>query len=111
MKMKNIIFLIAAVVVIVSLIYSITGSGDPTAYIEEINKEREEKDRFMKSSKESPFASKPEDYHGLLYYPPDPRYRIIADLNPIESKEIITLSTNTGEEQQYQQYAFAEFDL
>jgi uncharacterized protein len=111
MKTKNIIFLIAAVVVIVSLIYSITGSGDQTAYIEEINKEREEKDRFMKSSKESPFASKPEDYHGLLYYPPDPRYRIIADLNPIESKEIITLSTNTGEEQQYQQYAFAEFDL
>jgi uncharacterized protein len=111
MKTKNIIFLVAAVVVIVSLVYSFMGSGDQSAYIEEINQEREEKDRFMKSSKESPFASKPDDYHGLLYYPPDPRYRIIADLNPIESKEIVTLTTNTGEEQRYQQYALAEFDL
>src|SRR5688572_19174534 len=111
MKTKNIIFLVAAVVVIVSLVYSFMGSGDQSAYIEEINQEREEKDRFMKSSKESPFASKPDDYHGLLYYPPDPRYRIIADLNPIESKEVVTLTTNTGEEQRYQQYALAEFDL
>ena len=51
MKAKNIIFFAAAVVVIVSLIYSFIGSGDQSAYIEEINKEREEKDRFMKSSK------------------------------------------------------------
>ena len=111
MKAKNIIFLVAAAVVIVSLIYSFMGSGDQSAYIEEINKEREEKDRFMKSSKESPFKDSVENYKGLSYYPPDPKYRIIADLTPIEKKEIVTLATNTGEEQRYQQYAFAEFDL
>jgi uncharacterized protein len=111
MKAKNLIFLAAAAVVIVSLIYSFMGSGDQSAYIEEINKEREEKDRFMKSSKESPFKSNPEDYKGLSYYPPDAKYRIIADLTPIENKEIVTLATNTGEEQRYQQYALAEFDL
>ncbi|HEX6223856.1 MAG TPA: DUF1684 domain-containing protein [Chryseolinea sp.] len=111
MKSKNIIFIIAAVVIIVSLVYSFMGSSDQSGYIEEINKEREEKDRFMKTSRDSPFAPKPEDYKGLVYYPPDPRYRIIADLTPIESKEIVTLTTNTGEEQRYQQYAFAEFDL
>jgi uncharacterized protein (DUF1684 family) len=87
------------------------GGADQSAYIEEINKEREEKDRFMKTSKQSPFASNTEAYNGLLYYPPDPRYKIIAELNPIEDKEIVTLSTSTGEEQQYLQYAFAEFDL
>ena len=111
MKAKNIIFLAAAAVVIVSLIYSFMGSGDQSAYIEEINKEREEKERFMKSSKESPFKDSVENYKGLSYYPPDPKYRIIADLTPIENKEIVTLATNTGEEQRYQQYAFAEFDL
>ncbi len=68
MKAKNIIFFVAAAVVIVSLIYSFMGSGDQSAYIEEINKEREEKDRFMKSSKESPFAADPESYKGLSYY-------------------------------------------
>ena len=111
MKAKNIIFLAAAAVVIVSLIYSFMGSGDQSAYIEEINKEREEKERFMKSSKESPFKEIVENYKGLSYYPPDPKYRIIADLTPIEKKELVTLATNTGEEQRYQEYAFAEFDL
>ena len=111
MKAKNIIFLAAAAVVIVSLIYSFMGSGDQSVYIEEINKEREEKDRFMKSAKESPFKDNPESYKGLSYYSPDPKYRIIADLTPVENKELVTLATNTGEEQRYQQYAFAEFDL
>jgi len=110
MKAKNIIFFVAAAVVIVSLIYSFLGGGDHSAYIEEINKEREEKDRFMKSSKESPFAGN-ESYKGLSYYAPDPKYKIIAELTPIEKKETVTLATNTGEEQRYLEYAFAEFDL
>ena len=66
MKAKNIIFLAAAAVVIVSLIYSFMGSGDQSAYIEEINKEREEKDRFMKSSKESPFKDNPGKLQRLI---------------------------------------------
>jgi uncharacterized protein len=111
MKPKNIIFYGAAAVVIVSLIYSFVGSGDQSAYVDEINKERDDKDRFMKSSKESPFAENPESYKGLSYYPPDAKYKIIADLTPIEKKETVTLATNTGEEQRYQEYAFAEFDL
>jgi len=111
MKAKNIIFFVAAGVVIISLIYSFMGSGDQSAYIEEINKEREEKDRFMKSSKESPFVGNPESYKGLTYYAPDPKYKIIAELTPVEKKETVTLRTNTGEEQRYLEYAFAEFDL
>ena len=89
MKTKNIIFLVTAAVVIVSLLYSFMGSGDQSAYIEEINKEREEKDRFMKTSKESPFAGNPESYQGLSYYPPDPKYKIIAELTPIERKRLL----------------------
>ena len=111
MKTKNIIFLIAAAVVIVSLVYSFMGGGDQAAYADEINKEREEKDRFMRTSKESPFATNTENYKGLSYYPPDPKYRIIADLIPVKKKEMVTLATNTGEEQRYVEYAFAEFDL
>ena len=111
MKAKNIIFFVAAAVVIISLIYSFMGSSDQSAYIEEIKKEREEKDRFMNSSKESPFAGHPESYNGLTYYAPDPKYKIIAELTPIEKKETVTLATNTGEEQRYLEYAFAEFDL
>lgn len=111
MKSKNIIFLIAAVVIVVSILYSFQGGNDQTAYIDEINKEREDKDRFMRTSEESPFASMPDEFKGLKYYPPDPKYKVIADLTPIENKKTITLSTNDGKEQSYLEYAYAEFDL
>jgi uncharacterized protein (DUF1684 family) len=111
MKTKNIILVIACVVVVVSVLYSFLGGNDQMAYTTEINNEREEKERFMRTSKESPFASNPEDFKGLSYYPPDPRYKIIAELTPIENKKVITLATNTGKSQQYAEYAYAEFDL
>ena len=111
MKTKNIIFVIAAAVVVISVIYSFKGSSDQSAYIGEIKKEREDKDRFMQTSKESPFASNPEDYTTLSYYTPDPKYRIIADLTPVQDKKMVVLATNDGKEQRFIEYAFAEFDL
>lgn len=111
MKAKNIIFLVASVVVIISVLYSFLGGSDTAAYIEEINKEREEKDRFMLTSDESPFGNPPQGYNGLQYFPPDPKYKIIADLTPIDKKKTVTLATNDGKEQRYLEYAYAEFDL
>lgn len=111
MKAKNIIFLLALAVVVVSIFYAFFSGNDQSAYIEEIKKEREERDRFMRTSRESPFASTPEDFKGLSYYPPDPRYKIIADLAPVKNKKPVTLTTNDGKEQHYIEYAYAEFDL
>jgi uncharacterized protein (DUF1684 family) len=111
MKTKNILYLIIAVVVMVSIYYAFQGSNDHSAYIAEINKEREEKDRFMLTSTESPFAKNPDAYNGLSYFPPDQKYRIIADLVPVEDKKAVTLATNDGKEQHYTEYAYAEFDL
>lgn len=111
MKAKNIIFLVASVVVIISIFYSFLGGSDQTAYVDEITKERKEKDRFISTSSESPFRNSPESFKGLVYYPPEPKYKIIADLNPIENKKTVTLATNDGKEQRYLEYAYAEFDL
>jgi uncharacterized protein (DUF1684 family) len=111
MKAKNIVILVAAVVVIISVFYSFRGDGDTATYVNEINKERDEKDRYMRTSEESPFGNPPQEYKGLKYYPPDPKYRIIADLTPIEKKKAVTLATNDGKEQRYLEYAYAEFDL
>jgi hypothetical protein len=41
MKSKNVIFLIASVVIVISVIYSFRGGSDDAAYVEQINKERE----------------------------------------------------------------------
>jgi uncharacterized protein len=111
MKNKNIIYILVAIVLAISIFYAFQGSQDDTAYIKEIEKERSEKDRFMRTSAESPFAKAPETYKGLNYYPPDIRYRIMANLNPIEEKKTVVLTTNDGKEQRYIEYAYAEFKL
>lgn len=111
MKSKNIILLAAAVILIITVFYSFQGSQDETTYAKEIEKDRREKDRFMRSSAESPFAESPEKYTGLKYYPPDMRYRIIADLHPIQQKKTVILTTNNGKEQRYVEYAYAKFRL
>ncbi|MBL7857693.1 MAG: DUF1684 domain-containing protein [Cyclobacteriaceae bacterium] len=111
MKLKNIILLLAVVVALISVFYTFRGDQGEAAYTAEINKEREEKDRFMRTAAESPFAENPDTFKGLSYYPPSSRYRIIAELNPIQNKKAVLLSTNDGKEQRYIEYAYAEFDL
>lgn len=111
MKSKNIIVIAAIAVLAITLFYSFQGSQDETAYNEEIQKEREDKDRFMRTSSESPFANDKDKYEGLKYYPPDIRYRIIADLQPIQEKKMVILTTNDGKEQRYIEYAHAQFKL
>jgi uncharacterized protein (DUF1684 family) len=111
MKSKNIILLVAAVVLMITVFYSFQGSQDESAYVKEIEKEREDKDRFMRTSAESPFAADYDKYEGLKYFPTDIKYRVIANLNPIEKKRMVVLTTNDGQEQRYIEYAYAEFKL
>lgn len=111
MKKQSIFIIVIVIVVIVSLLYSFLGSEDQTAYIDEIRQEREEKDQFMRTSKESPFAGKTESFKELNYYPADIRYKITADLTPIQNKKVVLLSTSDGKEERYVEYAYAEFDL
>jgi uncharacterized protein (DUF1684 family) len=111
MKTKNILLALVGIVVVVTVFYSFQGSQDDAAYTSEIEKDRDEKDRFMRTSPESPFAKSPESYNGLKYFPPDIKYRIVADLTPIQERKPVILSTNDGKEQRYIEYAYADFKL
>ena len=111
MKAKSIVLLLVIVAALAVLFYSFTGSQDPTAYLDQIKKERTEKDQYMRSSGESPFAEQKEKFNELVYFPADPDYKVNADLIPIEQKQAVVLTTNDGKEQHYIQYAYADFDL
>lgn len=97
-------------VLLIIVFYSFQGE-DNSAYVKEIEKEREDKDRFMRSSAESPFAKAKDTYTGLKYFPPDINYRVIAELEPISQKKTVILATNDGKEQRYIEYAYAHFKL
>jgi uncharacterized protein (DUF1684 family) len=111
MKAKNIFLLLVIILTLIILFYSFTGSQDQTPYLDEIGKEREEKDHFMKTSAESPFAENKNTFKGLRYFPPDPKYKVTATLTPVRDKKVVTLTTNDGKEDRYSEYAHAEFDL
>lgn len=111
MKSNRVIILIAVAVLIISIFYAFLGSQDNSSYIKGIQKEREEKDRFMRTSPESPFLKSKGEFKGLQYYAPDIRYRIMAELDPIPEKKMVLLSTNDGKEQRYIEYGYATFKL
>ena len=110
MKTKNIIVLAVVATFVVIILYSFQGSQDDEVYEASIKKERKENDQFFKTSAESPIKNK-SGFTGLKYYEPDLKYKIVAQLIPIENKKVVTLPTNDGKEQRYIEYAYAEFTL
>lgn len=111
MKTNNILILLAVAVVLLILFYSFSGSQDQAPYLDEIKKDREEKDRYMKTSEESPFIENKNAFKGLKYFPPDPKYKVTAALHPVRDRKMVILTTNDGQEDHYIEYAHAEFDL
>lgn len=113
MKAKNIILIGVVAVIATAIIYMFMGSQDQSAYGDQIEKDREERDNFMKSSVESPFKQEPEKYQGLKYYPTNIKYKLTATLELVKAndRQPVVLSTSDGKEQRYLPYAYASFDL
>ena len=111
MKTKNILIIAGAALITTIFYYSFTSGSSDQNYIENLTKEREAKNEFMKSGEDSPFGDEKKNSKGLSYFPPDINYRIIAKLAPIENKKMIVLPTSDGKEKKYLEYAFAEFEL
>jgi uncharacterized protein len=102
-----VVFLVLAVVV-----YTFTGGGNDQAYINAIEKERDEKNRFMKFNKESPIPVEFKDsFNSLEYFPVDAKYKVKARLEPINENKLLVLPTNDGSEERYIKFAYAHFIL
>jgi uncharacterized protein (DUF1684 family) len=110
MKTTNLIILLAVVAVLGVVFYSLTGT-DETEYIAAIENERKEKNEFMKTGEGSPFEGQEESFHGLNYFPPAPKFRVQADLEPVADRKMRVLPTSDGKEKRYMEYAYATFRL
>lgn len=111
MRRKNILILVAVAAGFIAMIYSFRGSQDDTTYIGQIEKHRKERERYLKTSADSPFTSDPESFKSLNYFPIDSRYRVVARLEPIKERKTRILQTNDGKTQRYLEYAWAHFKL
>lgn len=111
MKISTIIICVAIVAIVGIGFYSLSSGKSDEDYFASILQERQEKDKFMKASEESPFGEGRDSFTALKYFEPDVKYRIRATLQPIVNKKVVVLPTSSGEENQYLEYAFVEFEL
>ncbi len=108
---KNKILVIALLAVVATVLYYSLQESTPTAYIEVIEKERKEKNHFMRNNGASPFADSSASFTELKFFSIDAKYRVNASLTPVENKKMVVLPTSDGKEQRYMEYAYASFSL
>lgn len=111
MKTSRIILFIAIGILSIVFFYAMQGGQSIEDYAAELKKERDEKDHLMKSGADSPFKKSLDSFRGLRYFEPDLEYRLVADLQAIDDKKLITLPTSDGKEKRYREYGVASFVL
>lgn len=112
MNAKKIFPVLIVALIAIVLIYSFSsGSESSEQYVKELKKEREEKDNFMQNDEGSPFRDSSITFSPLRYYEANIKYRVNADLEPIQSKKMVVLPTSDGKEKKYLEYAYARFKL
>lgn len=82
-------------------------------YVDEVNAFRQEKDRFFATTQQSPIPREERGDHfgGLSYYPPDPAYRVAAEVTPFEHPDVIEMATSTGDIRPQLRYAELRFHI
>lgn len=111
MKASHVILAISIISIVAIIWYTSASSNDDADYKLRIENSRKEKDEFMRSNEASPFKDSTEPFTGLKYFAPDAKFRINADLEPVENRDVVVLQTSDGKEQRYIQYAWASFSI
>ncbi|MGV3557955.1 DUF1684 domain-containing protein [Larkinella arboricola] len=84
--------------------------ANPEAYRLEVAQKRKEKEEFFRTSTESPFTDKSK-ISSLIYFNPDPAYRVQARLERFADKKKVVIRLTDGSEEVYEKYAHAVFTL
>lgn len=111
MKRSNLIIFAGLVAVIALIIYSLQGGKSAADYLSYIEKDRKDKEEYLKSGEGSPFVRDNIPFEGLKYFPANEKFNIKAKLESIEEKKVILLGTSDNKEQKYLEYAYAIFEL
>lgn len=84
---------------------------NPETYRQQIDSARSGKDRFFRTSAESPLPDKT-GFAGLRYFNPDLSYRVTARLEPFADKtQKLVVRMSDGSEEVYDKFAHAVFAL
>jgi uncharacterized protein (DUF1684 family) len=82
-------------------------------YSNEVKEFREEKDHFFATSRQSPIPheERHNGFGGLNYFPPDPAFRVAAEVAPFAQPNIVQMATSTGDIRPQLRYAELRFRI
>ena len=84
----------------------------PKPYAEEIGAWQAEKDQYMRLSPDSPVPeAQRATFPPLSYFPINEEYRVPAALKPIESTQVLEMSTSTGQRRKMRRVGSLAFTL
>lgn len=87
-------------------------SPEQKAYIASIEKQRQEKDKYMKDNRNSPFNYKGKfEFHPLKYFDIDPNFVFKSKLFEYPTKDTISIFGTKGEERKVIRYGYISFDF
>lgn len=115
MKNKNLIFIIAAMVLILAVLFIVTRkpsySPEEEKYIKQIEEKRTEKDNWMKNDPNSPFNKKGKvEFHSLKYFDVDPAFVFHSKLTENEVKDSITTQGTKGDIRKGVRWGYVEIN-
>lgn len=111
MKPSTILLIVIAAAVSIIIFYSLSPGTVDKDYAAMVDAERKERDVFMQKDENSPLIKSTEPFTGLQYFPVDPAFRISANLEPVEERKPVLLTTNDGLEKTYLEYGYATFSF
>src|SRR3989441_13073980 len=86
--------------------------GSAEDYVKEIEAMRREKDFFFKEDAESPIPHElRHKLEGLAYFPPDPKYRVRAELIKDPNPQRVVLATSKGVPREMIRYGVCAVDI
>ncbi|MCU0447885.1 MAG: DUF1684 domain-containing protein [Microscillaceae bacterium] len=112
MKPKQIIIGLVIGVMAVIFVYNFWGeqAPAPSQYTEQIKQARLDKEHYLRTSEKSPIKNRSQ-FKGLIYYPPQEKYKVNAQLEKLAKQEFIEVKTSKDETETYQKFAWAKFVL
>ena len=108
--MKKLAYFLFPIIVII-VAYTFFRTGSDKEYIQLIEKEREERIRFLRASEASPFRLHDIEFAEPEYFPISSEYKVNGRLERIKNGEHIRINNSDGSTTSYRRFAYAHFTL
>jgi len=111
-KLRTVIVVLVVATVVATVLYTVSETGGEENYLLLVEREREKRMDFLRSSDESPFnAEGAQPFRAPQYYTADRQYEVRATLTKNSMKEPFTLGNTGGQQERYFIYGYADFTI